>query len=722
MDEGVTLFQQTMNQGYSAAWEQAWEQAVEYYCRALEISPNHPVALNNLGLAYYQMGNLEEAVKCYQKAAKTTPENPLPHDKLGQIYEQMGNFDKAAKYALYAGELYLKSREMNRSIENWVRAARSAPENIQSHSRLAMVYEKLGQKAQAVREYLILASLYQNKKDMENALRFAEHASQLVPENREVQQSISMLKSGEILPLPARPMDSQLHGIKSRTSLAAGAQGVEITVEQMDPIEEAHQHALKTLANILFEETGLENDQPDKISSHGIQAIVSGARGLISKNVDPTRIALHLEQVFESGTLKNEDALSQAAEELERAINAGLSNFGAFYELGYLRSRLERLESAERYLHKTMNHQDYALGSRLMLAQIARKKGHIDATVIEYLDALRIADSMTVKEDQVKELSQIYEPVIETLRQQADSSVKEKICADIEGLLMRPDWRSQIKKAREQLNDQTERKQITPLIEIVIQTGGGKLVESLSRINQLARSGHLRSAMEEAFFMLQFTPEYLPLHTYMGDLLIKQGQVDEAVSKFVTVAHTYEARGEPERAIDVYYRIMELDPMADTPRQKLITQLIARGQIDEAISESIDLAGVYYNLANLVKARNVYLEALELVDQSESATQWQVKLLHLITDIDIQSLNWREALNWLDQICKIAPDEERARFEIIQLNLRLTQENQAIEELDKYIEYLQKNAQQQQAANFLQKLIDEYPEWEIPKHRSEQYK
>ena len=721
MSESEAIFQQTMNQGHSAAWEQAWDQAAKCYRRALELIPNHPVALNNLGLAYFQMGNLEEAIKCYKQAAKTTPEDPLPLDKLGQIYEQMGRFDQAAKCALYAGELYLKTREVNRAVENWVRVTRNAPENIQSHSRLAAVYERLGQKPMAVREFLVLASLYQNKKDLENARRFTEHALKLEPDSREAQQAISMLKKGEILPLPTRPLDTHTEVTKGQTQQIASMQGVKVSSEQIDPIEEAHQNAIKALANNLFEITGLDSDLPDKNAKRGIQAIMSGARSLISKNVDPTRIALHLGQVFESETLKTKDASFQAAEELERAINAGLSNPGAFYELSYLRAQLDRLESAERYLRRTMNHQDYALGSRLLLAQIAHKKGRIDDASIEYLYALRIADTSNVREDQAKDLSQLYEPVIDTMRQQVDLGVKEHICTDIEGMLMRPDWRSHIEKARQQLNTQNQGGQLMPLVQIIIQTGGSNFVESLSWINQLARTGHLRSAMEETFFVLLSTPEYLPLHSYMGDLLLKQGQVEEAITKYVVVAHTYEARGEPDRAIDVYHRVIELAPLADTPRQKLITQLVARGQIDEAISESIDLAGVYYHLANLATARSVYLEALELADQSESMNQWQVKILHLIADIDIQSLDWRQALLLFDQICKIAPDDDKARYKIIQLNLRLAQKNLAIDELDKYLAYLQENRKPRLAVSFLKNLLREYPDWELLQKRLAQY-
>lgn len=45
-----------------------WEPAAGYYERALEIAPQHPELLVNLGLCYRGMGKFEEAIEAFQRA------------------------------------------------------------------------------------------------------------------------------------------------------------------------------------------------------------------------------------------------------------------------------------------------------------------------------------------------------------------------------------------------------------------------------------------------------------------------------------------------------------------------------------------------------------------------------------------------------------------------------------------------------------------------------
>ncbi|PIW19844.1 MAG: hypothetical protein COW33_04225, partial [Anaerolineae bacterium CG17_big_fil_post_rev_8_21_14_2_50_57_27] len=72
------VFQNAMNEGHSAAWDQKWEQAVEAYQKALAEFPEKPKALTSLGLALYQAGRYEEALGIYKHAAQVSPDDPLP--------------------------------------------------------------------------------------------------------------------------------------------------------------------------------------------------------------------------------------------------------------------------------------------------------------------------------------------------------------------------------------------------------------------------------------------------------------------------------------------------------------------------------------------------------------------------------------------------------------------------------------------------------------------
>jgi tetratricopeptide (TPR) repeat protein len=102
MTESDKNFQEAMNQGHSAAWDQMWDKAAVFYRQALEASPNHPKALTSLGLALYEIQNFGEALACYQMAAKVSPEDPLPLEKVAELNERLGNLAQASNIYLRA--------------------------------------------------------------------------------------------------------------------------------------------------------------------------------------------------------------------------------------------------------------------------------------------------------------------------------------------------------------------------------------------------------------------------------------------------------------------------------------------------------------------------------------------------------------------------------------------------------------------------------------------
>jgi tetratricopeptide (TPR) repeat protein len=216
--------------------------------------------------------------------------------------------------------------------------------------------------------------------------------------------------------------------------------------------------------------------------------------------------------------------------------------------------------------------------------------------------------------------------------------------------------------------------------------------------------------MEEAFYALQHAPTYLPLHVYVGDLLMQQDHLAEAIDKYSLVAQVYSARGEASRAIDLLHRVIRLAPMDLKARDRLIEQLLASGMVNEAIQEYLSLADVYYNLADLNRARETYAEAIRLAHQAKADRGILIQILHQMADIDLQSLDWRQAVRVYEQIRKLQPSDQKARARLIELNFRLSQPAQAMNELKDYLAYLRASGQGDQAIPFLESLLEENPE------------
>ena len=188
------VFQNAMNRGHSAAWDQEWEQAATYYKQALQEFPDNSQALTSLALAYYQVQDYETALKYYIQAAKVSPNDPIPREKASEIYERLGSIERACETSFMAAELYARSKDLDKAIECWTQVVRLNPENLPARSRLALVQDRLGNKNLAVGEYIAVASLLQKAGQKDKALQTMQRAQQLLPGNPQITQVIAMLK------------------------------------------------------------------------------------------------------------------------------------------------------------------------------------------------------------------------------------------------------------------------------------------------------------------------------------------------------------------------------------------------------------------------------------------------------------------------------------------------------------------------------------------------
>jgi tetratricopeptide (TPR) repeat protein len=249
-----------------------------------------------------------------------------------------------------------------------------------------------------------------------------------------------------------------------------------------------------------------------------------------------------------------------------------------------------------------------------------------------------------------------------------------------------------------------------PLAEILTQAQSGQVIDAVNKVRQLARQGYLRSAMDEAFESFKFAPTYLPLHTLIGDLLIQEGRTQDAITKYGVVAQAYSSRGESAQAVSLFRRIVQVAPMDLSIRSRLIDQLAANGQVDDAIGEYIDLADIYCRLAELDMARKTYTTALSLAQKGGANRTWSINLLQRMADIDMQHLDWRQAVRVFEQLRTLEPNDLSVRKNLVELNLRLNQQPQAAAELENLITHLDGAGRRLEAIPFMEDLVKENPQ------------
>ena len=674
-------YQYAMNQGHSAAWDQDWEKASTFYRIAISEFPENTNALSSLALALYELQKYPEALEQYQRVAMLSPNDPVPMQKVAEIQERLGEPGKATKAYMDMAELYARNKDVEKAISSWLHVVAISPDYMAAHTRLALVYERLGRTTEAMSEYISIASLLQNQGNNQKAEQTIRHALEVVPNSKEAYLALTMLQAGKSLPRPSPSYEGiQLLSKPQFRETEIPKSGEDLRA-RLDPIQDTKQKALTMLAELLFEQEETHGSQ----ARMGLTSIVKGTSGIEAVQYDQTQIILHLSQAIDMQSRGEEKA---AAVELESAMDAGLESSAAHYVLGFMQSKNEQFESAIHNLKKSVHHELFDLGARLLLAMTLYKMDLIKDASAEYLEALRIADSKCVSADQAEELIQLYEPLIESFIQQSDSKLQNRICENISKMLIRPDWRDQVQRARQQLPTQPSGSAPVPLAEMLTEATSSQLVESLAKVNQLARSNKLLTAMEEAYYALKFAPSYLPLHICIGDLLIQENRIPEAVLKYSIVAKSYSVRGEYNRAISLLKRVTELSPIDMEARNTLISLLTERGKSQDAIQEYTKLAETYYHQADLASARKTYSIAFRFGQQSNVDRDTKVKLMHRMADIDMQSLDWRNAIRVFEQIRTLDPEDGKARDMLFELNIRLGQINQAMSELDNYLNHL----------------------------------
>jgi tetratricopeptide (TPR) repeat protein len=143
-------------------------------------------------------------------------------------------------------------------------------------------------------------------------------------------------------------------------------------------------------------------------------------------------------------------------------------------------------------------------------------------------------------------------------------------------------------------------------------------------------------------------------------------------------------------------------------RKRLIDQLISHGQVDDAINEYLELAELYYRLAELDTARKTYTDALRVIQQTNADHSWNIHILQRMADIDMQRLDWKQALRVYEQIRTLSPDDPGIRKQLVELYARMGQQQQATAELESFLTYLESNGRTDDALLFLEDLVKEH--------------
>ena len=138
----------------------------------------------------------------------------------------------------------------------------------------------------------------------------------------------------------------------------------------------------------------------------------------------------------------------------------------------------------------------------------------------------------------------------------------------------------------------------------------GPVAEAVRDIENYVAHGLLTAAVEECMKVMDFAPQYLDIHLMLAEIYVRQGKLEQAISKYAVLVDTYLLHGRVDDAISTFRRILQLDPNNLTYRAKLIELLTRQGRLDEVLQERMTAADTYLRLGYADRAIQEYEQAL----------------------------------------------------------------------------------------------------------------
>jgi tetratricopeptide (TPR) repeat protein len=640
-------FETAIKKAQNNAWEKRWMKAIEQYELAIAEFPEDVTARSGLAFAYYRGERLREALREYRKLSELRPIDPMPRTKMAQVLESLGRTSDAAEAWMGVAELYVQLEDLKRAMEVCREAIRLQPTNKEARGRLAEAYALEANTADAAREHLALARLWNEEGEPERAAVCCQDALSLDPGNKGARVLLERLASEDVV-------------IASAPSLVVGK-------EDLGPVDEVLKMTLASLAEDLLGD-GFLVESAENASSEELES-ESEVSAILGKAID----------------LHSRGRIEDALVYYEEALESGVRRPEIVFSLGLLNKELSHFEEAVRHLQRSAEVPEYSVASHLTLGQCFWAQGRANEALDHFLAAFRIIDLESAEANRIEDVNRAYRDLAASGWGQGDGQGSELLVHSLMELLSASDWKQKVKEARDKLDSLAENGVVPILPEVLGIPGGEEVLDRMVRSRRYLKGGMPFTALEECYSAIRRAPTYLPLHLVLAEVFARQGKAEEAVGKYAAVAEAYVMRGDPSKAVGVYRRALAAAPMTIGVRERLIDLLVEQGEPKLALDEYLALGESHYRLARLDTALEIYERALGVADQAEVSTDRLVDILHRVADLHMQRVHWREATTTYEQIVALSPEDEQARIHLVELRYKLGQDKAALKDVDALI-------------------------------------
>jgi tetratricopeptide (TPR) repeat protein len=196
----------------------------------------------------------------------------------------------------------------------------------------------------------------------------------------------------------------------------------------------------------------------------------------------------------------------------------------------------------------------------------------------------------------------------------------------------------------------------TALLNVIgdLYVRAGKIPNALSCFSTLAdhycQQGFRIRAVAMLKKILRLSPESIPHLMQLGELYTIQAHITEARQLFHQAAQLCERRGDLEKALLAYQRLVELDPEDANNHIRMSKIFCGRGEIERAHDSLIMAGAQFYKRGEVEQALDVYMKATALLPDSCAA-------LKIVADVHTQQGHYDKAIKLLNEAFEKHPED-----------------------------------------------------------------
>jgi len=656
----------------------------------------HIKALRELGLVCEEKGEVDSAILAFKKISDLNPSDTQAKEKLGDLYKLKGQTVQAIKEYYSAGEDYLEKGEKNKAIEmfetvleldpKYVKATRML-KNIVTYTTMPdsapVLHPPVTQEKEPLREEKTFDTSDMEEKETgkkkTGLISTVHNEEKFLPEmKKDVNGSVSIKeirdedhrafpefvtqegvppaaeeKKEEAKPEKDRAIDSE-NLLKDLRTLPGGepAEGEEMLIEfvsddgdkvKKDPEEQIPEDIQidSSRLSLIKEYRKNMEDNPSNIENREKLAGI----------------------LFECGLLK------EAGEEYEKILTVNENSINAHFKIIEIYNLLGKKEDLRnRYLS---------------LGDLYRRNNSYDAAL------------------------DVYQKLI-TLDK--DDLLARANLSDILFVLKEKDYAAP-EEGKDAPQEKTDRE-----------------LQDISVLNNLAealvKNGLLKEALEEYEKILVLDRDNIDVYRRSIDIYNLMGDKNELRARYLNLGEVYKQRNSYDAALDVYQRLIALNNEDMDARKNMADLLFFLDKKKEAIYQYILLAGLYTSQGKANEVVDIYERMLEidpwdLLTHTKLAEAYAVLNIKnkaideylVIADLYLKKKLWNNAIETYEKIRSIDPEYLDARMKLSELYMKSGMSGKSISEILMIVDVYIAQDEPDCAMEMVQKVIGAEPEY-----------